>query len=201
MAEKLRTAYHHGDLRNALLEKALEHLKTQDAAHLSVREISKELGVSPAAAYRHFADKQALVDALIVEGFHKLAEKGSRYVKRAGEDTLEQLVALGQAYVEFGLEHPEYTRIMFAARDVPVKAIDEAGHEVKELLHAVLTNLYHTTKLTKTKQEEAFGIIWSTIHGMTVLVMDKQMPWIAQSKAQAKALVRQGLEAVYRGLG
>src|SRR3989344_594769 len=78
-------AYHHGDLRNALIDAGLTALEAQDASELSLRALARELGVSANAVYRHFADKEALLSALAAEGFRRFAreQREARPVRRS----------------------------------------------------------------------------------------------------------------------
>src|SRR5690349_9700618 len=95
--------YHHGNLRPALLRAAGKMLEKQGPAGVSLREASRRAGVSHAAPYRHFADREALLAELAAEGFEMLAEALRGH---AGRD-------MGEAYVRFALEHPQRFRLMF----------------------------------------------------------------------------------------
>ncbi|MGW1886919.1 TetR/AcrR family transcriptional regulator [Streptomyces sp. NPDC001970] len=92
--------YHHGDLRAALLERAEQTLREQGVDALSLRELARGLGVSHAAPSRHFKDKQALLDALALSGFERLAQvlEGAG---ATGGSFEERLTAHGRAYVDF----------------------------------------------------------------------------------------------------
>src|SRR6516164_3531446 len=85
--------YHHGDLRHALIQAGLEMLSEGGAAALDLRKVARRAGVSHAAPYRHFADKQALVAAINEEGFRRLAERIQLTLRGAPGDTFEQLQA------------------------------------------------------------------------------------------------------------
>src|ERR1700758_5049161 len=98
--------YHHGDLRHALIQAGLEILSAGGAATLDLRKVARKAGVSHAAPYRHFADKQALVAAINEEGFRQLAERIQSTVREAPDETFEQLQAIAIAYVQFAREHP-----------------------------------------------------------------------------------------------
>src|SRR5919108_3231019 len=79
-------AYHHGNLRSALLESAERTLAQRGVGELSLRELAREVGVSHAAPRRHFPDKQALLDALAVSGFERLGERMTAAIAEAGPD-------------------------------------------------------------------------------------------------------------------
>lgn len=110
--------YHHGDLRAALLTGAERTLRDRGAAALSLRELARETGVSHAAPGRHFKDKQALLDALALTGFERLAQT----LESADEPTrpLERrLAALARAYLGFAVDNAALLELMFARKHDP----------------------------------------------------------------------------------
>ncbi len=113
-------AYHHGDLRAALLRAAERAVESVGGEGLSLRELSRELGVSSTAPRRHFRNKQALLDSLSVEGFERLGRALGGALEgdgaEAGGGVEERLVALARAHVRFALAHPRLLRLMFAAK-------------------------------------------------------------------------------------
>src|SRR5882724_10802313 len=84
-------AYHHGDLRNALIEAGLELLSEGGASALDLRKVARKAGVSHAAPYRHFNDKQALIAAINTEGYHRLAAQIQQGLQAVPDDAFEQL--------------------------------------------------------------------------------------------------------------
>jgi AcrR family transcriptional regulator len=109
-------SYHHGNLRSALLETAERTLARRGASELSLRELAREVGVSHAAPRRHFADKQALLDALAEDGFERLGRELEEAMASAGESLREQLGAFALAYVRFATEHAALLELMFAGK-------------------------------------------------------------------------------------
>jgi AcrR family transcriptional regulator len=91
--------YHHGDLKRALVEAALEMLAEGGTEALGMRELSRRVGVSAAAPYRHFKDKQALIQAVAAAGFERFYEAVERAKENLPED--EQFAAMAEAYVKF----------------------------------------------------------------------------------------------------
>jgi len=108
--------YHHGNLRSALLEQAERTLDERGAQALSLRELARAIGVSHAAPRRHFADRQALLDALAQDGFERLGDELQRAVQRAGTPFGARLHALSQAYIAFATRHPALLELMFAGK-------------------------------------------------------------------------------------
>src|SRR5690349_14243455 len=110
-------SYHHGNLRATLLE----HAETALAAgnDLSLRELARQAGVSHGAPRRHFADKQALLDALALDGFERLGRELRAAIDDAGEDFEARLAALAGAYVRFATRHATLLELMFASKHRP----------------------------------------------------------------------------------
>lgn len=106
--------YHHGDLRRALLDGALLLVEEQGVEALSLRELARRLGVSHAAPGHHFPDRLALLVAMAAEGFERLA--ADMEAAGAGQPPGgARLAAVGEAYVQFALDHPAHLQVMFGA--------------------------------------------------------------------------------------
>jgi AcrR family transcriptional regulator len=108
--------YHHGHLREALLRAAEKTLETGGVQSISLRELSRELGVSQGAPRRHFAGKQALLDALALRGFEQFDEALGRAAGRRGQDFKGRLTKMARAYVGFALKHPALLSLMYEAK-------------------------------------------------------------------------------------
>src|SRR5882757_11417219 len=103
--------YHHGNLRPALVRAAVELLEESGETALSLRAVARRAGVSPAAPYRHYADREALVSAVAALGYRELAERLA--AAHPSPSTPEQLTSVAVAYVQFALERPALFRLMF----------------------------------------------------------------------------------------
>src|SRR5215470_4234330 len=115
---KKRAAYHHGDLRRAVIEAALRAIEQVGTESLSLRDLARRLGVSHQAPYRHFADKQALLAAIARDGFARLVER-LRAGPKLDADITTALIESGVNYVAFAVENPAYYRVMFATSGTP----------------------------------------------------------------------------------
>ncbi|MEU4693846.1 TetR/AcrR family transcriptional regulator [Actinoplanes sp. NPDC023714] len=110
--------YHHGDLRATLLTLAEETLRDRGPGELSLRELARDAGVSPAAPSRHFKTKQALLDALALDGFERLTSAMTTVL--AGDESFAaQLDALTRTYVGFARENAALLELMFARKHDP----------------------------------------------------------------------------------
>jgi len=108
--------YHHGNLRAALLAAGERALENGGVQNLSLRELSRELGVSHTSPRRHFADKQALLDALAQHGFERLGTSLGRAAKGKPEDFESRLTKVGRGFVAFAREHPALLSLMLTAK-------------------------------------------------------------------------------------
>ncbi len=119
--------YHHGNLRESLLRTAENALESGGVRRVTLRELSRELGVSHTSPLRHFSNKQALLDGLAIRGFERLSAVLSRAVKDRGEDFGARLTKLARAYVGFQLKHPALCGLMFEAKhrtDAPPELLE-----------------------------------------------------------------------------
>jgi AcrR family transcriptional regulator len=108
--------YHHGNLRQAVLSAAEVALEARGVQHLSLRELSRELGVSHASPQRHFATKQDLIDALAIMGFERLSSVVAKAAEARSQDFNARLTKAAFAYVGFALKHPALFALMFEAK-------------------------------------------------------------------------------------
>ena len=121
--------YHHGNLREAFLEAAEKALESEGAQNISLRELSRRIGVSHTSPRRHFADKQALLDALAIRGFERFDEALARAAQRRGKDFKARLTSLARAYVNFALTHPALLSLMYESKlrpDAPRELFEAA---------------------------------------------------------------------------
>ncbi|HEY1672444.1 MAG TPA: TetR/AcrR family transcriptional regulator [Streptosporangiaceae bacterium] len=119
--------YHHGHLRDTLLAEAERTLREQGVEQLSLRDLARQAGVSHAAPRRHFADRQALLDALAEAGFARLADEVANAVENAGPDFRARLRATGATYVRFATEDPALMELMFAVKSASGEMAGGAG--------------------------------------------------------------------------
>jgi AcrR family transcriptional regulator len=121
--------YHHGNLREALLLAGEQALEAGGAQNLSLRELAREVGVSHAAPRRHFPDKQALLDALALNGWERLGAALAGTVADAGDGFDARMLGLARAYVGFATRHPALIALMFATKhaDDAAPALAVAG--------------------------------------------------------------------------
>src|SRR6478609_7306999 len=107
--------YHHGDLRNGLLEAARCILEEQSLSALTLRAVARRAGVSHAAPYRHFPNHEALLAELSMEGFDELREAIAEAAKSSGSEA-DRVATIGAAYMRFVAQRPALARLMFGGQ-------------------------------------------------------------------------------------
>jgi len=163
--------YHHGNLRTALLEQAERTLRERGVQELSLRELAREVGVSHGAPRRHFADRQALLDALAEAGYARLGAELRSAADGAGEEFETRLQATAAAYVRFATRDAALLELMFAG-----KHREEAGalHEAAERAFSVVLELIDQGQaqgaLERGDPERVGLVLLATIQGIATLV-------------------------------
>jgi AcrR family transcriptional regulator len=161
--------YHHGDLHAACLSAALELLEEGGATALSLRAVARRAGVSPAAPYRHYADREALVSAVAAVGYRELAERLT--AAHPAPSSPEQLASVAVAYVEFALEQPALFRMMFGEpcdRDNEERVTATAA--VSLYLREIVARCF-----PRADPEALAPAIWALVHGLAFLHLDGKL--------------------------
>lgn len=173
-------SYQHGDLRAALVQAGLKLLGEGGVAGLSLRAAAQLAGVSHAAPYRHFSDKNALVAAIAEEGFRLLTAQMQAEVARARPaDTREHLRALGVAYVDFAVQHPSYLQVIFGGVTQTVKKTPQlvaAGEEAYRTLRDAMSAGVARGELRQEDVDSLALACWSSMHGLAMLVVARALP-------------------------
>lgn len=159
-------AYHHGDLRPALIAAALDLIAGAD--ELSLRAVARRVGVSATAVYRHFPDKSALLTAVAAAGLERLGQAQRTAFAAAGGGA-DGFNATGVAYVRFALDHPALFRLVFA------QPVADAMGTTNEAMTFLLAN---ASALAPAGTDAAVFALqaWSLAHGLALLMLDGQVP-------------------------
>ncbi|WP_412775919.1 TetR/AcrR family transcriptional regulator [Thalassospira lucentensis] len=169
--------YHHGDVRNVLLQKAENILIDEGPTGLSLRRLARLTGVSEAAPYRHFDGKDGILAAVAISAFERFAQKLEDVAARI--DTHEdRIMALGAAYVGFAIEHPQHFRLIFGRERPPLDQYPElrdAADNAFDVLQRAVTSVDRKAEMTLTEAATAYNralAAWSRAHGIAMLVID-----------------------------
>jgi len=175
---KKTATYHHGDLKNALIKAGIQVLAKEGVSALSLRKVARKAGVSHAAPYAHFADKQALIAAISTEGYRRLYEQVATAGRQHRGDPLRQLVEGAWAYVEFALDDPAHFRITLSGvvekeKDYP--ALVEMTEKSFALVVEIVTACQAAGILKSGPADLMAVSIWSAIHGLVSPILEGQI--------------------------
>ncbi|WP_280236133.1 TetR/AcrR family transcriptional regulator [Nocardia cyriacigeorgica] len=159
------TSYHHGDLPAALVRAAVELLEENGTAELSLRAAARRAGVSTAAPYRHFADRDALVSAVAAVGYRELA--ADLVAASAAPKTAEDFTDIAVAYVRFALARPGLFRAMFAEPCDPTSPERLAATTaIHEYVRTIVRQAFPDAD-----EEGMSTALWSMVHGLAFLFL------------------------------
>jgi AcrR family transcriptional regulator len=196
--------YHHGDLRAALLEAALAVISEIGPQGLSIREVARRAGVSHAAPYRHFADRDELILAVVEQGFELMQQTMLAEKAAAPDDPLNQFAASGLAYVNFALAHPAYYRVMFSGDLLSSTGHLSLRHTSREALQEMVANIAECQRLGVVRSGDpvvqALAIL-STIHGFVSLVNDNRIGHLLGDSYSLNSIRDAILLSIFEGLG
>ncbi len=180
--------YHHGDLRRALLQTALDMLGEDQGWQFTLRELARRAGVSHAAPYKHFTDKAALLAELAVQGFDRL-EDALLAARQPQGPLREEFIAMCLAYVRFGTSNANLYRLMFsndarAARDPQLNARSNASFDA--LVDLIARGQAAGWLRARDARDQAVAC-WTQLHGLTLLTADGllALKWPAYDPAEA----------------
>jgi AcrR family transcriptional regulator len=197
--------YHHGDLRGALIEAALDLVTEEQDWTFSLREVARRAGVSHNAPYNHFADKQDLLIAVAAAGFEQLRDRMRVAIARIAAPD-KALLACGRAYIEQALRNPALYRLMFGpalantkgGRPIEARA---AGNDAKAVLKEIVvrgarTGAFAVSPDDPRDQAEVVFFTWSLVHGLAMLLLDN----FAEADLTINDLVKDIERSVLKGL-
>lgn len=204
-----RRTYHHGDLRQALLEAGVALAREGGPDAVVLREATRRSGVVPNAAYRHFENRHALLQAVRSAALSALAMAMERELAKVRRGTSEAefaragLRAIGTAYMRFALAEPGLFRTAFAVPGAPETADDPAragksGLNPFQLLSSALDLLVTAGVLPPERRPGAEYLAWSAVHGLSMLVLEG--PLRRFTRAQAREIGQRVLDMVEKGL-
>ncbi len=206
--ENFMKRYHHPDLRSALMRAALAELTEKGPRRFSLRSVAARAGVSHAAPYRHFPDKDSILAALILEGMRALTSTLREANREIASSAREKLGRLGRAYVAYGRENPQVLSLMFsgpgfsalgtASQGTPHGAEYDAFGE----LESTVRECQREGSLDPERDSGVLSLlIWSTVHGLAILFTENVIPSMAaergMSETAAEAEILQALGDIF----
>jgi len=174
---KPRGRFHHGDLRRALLQAARQLLERKGPLGVGLRAAARLAGVSQAAPYRHFADKESILAALAEAGLGELADRLGA-AARAAAGPAAALAAIAGAYVAFAAEQPHLFRLMFGpevAHKERYPGVRDAGLRALQVLLDAIAAGQRAGVVRQGKPEDLALALWAAAHGAASLVVDGRL--------------------------
>ncbi|MEP5566815.1 MAG: TetR/AcrR family transcriptional regulator [Halioglobus sp.] len=172
-----KNSYHHGNLREALLQAARELLVDSGVDSLSLRKIAKMAGVSATAPYSHFRDKQAVLAELATAGFDELANSMEQHAQPHPDYSEAHLEGLAQGYVNFAVQNPALFQLMFGptVSDLLSSAsLVTAGTRAYQLMESAVVQRISTAG-NQSDTHIAAAAAWSMVHGISTLLLDGRL--------------------------
>jgi AcrR family transcriptional regulator len=196
---KPRSTYHHNDLPDALLNAAESLVAKNGPNGFSLREAARMVGVDPAASYRHFKDREAILQAIARRGFTRLRTFMVDAVTRAGGSEkakpTEAIMELGRAYVAFALENHARFRTMFGGTGVDARSpilrgdYAEGDGPYDTLVNALRRwSIANGLEETEPALNAAAITVWSAAHGISCLLIDGALPEFDSTAARDRAI-------------
>ncbi|MFV5658633.1 TetR/AcrR family transcriptional regulator [Acinetobacter pittii] len=176
------TSYHHGNLREALLINGLQLLESSQGTDFSMRELTRMIGVSPNAVYRHFANKEELLTALAIYGFEQLIEAQAHAIHNA-TNPKDGFLNSGKEYIYFAIKNPSLFKLMYsqftvAQDDEKLKSMTDLFYTGMLYAAATAVNAPVDTPQSQTMARLA----WSIVHGLSYLIIDGQFSHLSNDE-------------------
>ena len=171
--------YHHGALKKDLILKGLQLLNKEGYEGLSLRKVAVLCGVSHAAPYKHFKNKDELISVITQEVADSFAASLETAVQLYSFDPEKQLIELGKQYVKFMVENPDYLKFLFfSTNNCPVFVKETFSYEANscfDILKKCAEEYFSSIKLSNNNIISDTLSMWSLVHGITVLVVNKSI--------------------------
>ncbi len=159
-------SYHHGNLREELIIEAMRVLRNYDIEGITLRKLSKSLGVSKAAPYRHFKNKAALLAAVAAEGFRKM--RSSFEETSNGGNPQIALSVIMERYISFATRNPKLYRLMFS-REIFSTPVPEELHEAASKAYTGIQEILSRLNSSE-KTAVSINTAWALVHGISLLI-------------------------------
>jgi AcrR family transcriptional regulator len=172
-ARRRKDGYHHGELREALIEATRRLVEERGAENFTLADACRAAGVTTAAPYRHFSGKQEILAEIASRGFDALSRRAMAVIAEKGEGTFEGIIAMGQAYVAFAVEETAIFRLMFGQEPALKKAEHVRGTGQACFAHLIeqVALCCKRNRLRGNAQEIALKL-WTFVHGAASLLID-----------------------------
>lgn len=198
-----RASYHHGNLRDALLAEAIRVIEAQGVENVSIRQLAKNLGVSAAAPFRHFADRTALLTAVAEQATENLSQAvGAALAQAAAQSPWQQLLCIGEAYLGWARAHPSHFLVVSDRRLIDYEAsatLRMRNEAIRQRMRQLLAQATGLGAGQGVQPEVCVLMLRAMVYGLARMQADGQLqewlpPGMTEQAAQNQSL--QGLIAL-----
>ncbi len=171
-----KAAYHHGDLKKALIDNGLLLLNKEGIEGFSLRKVASMCGVSHTAPYKHFKDKDELIGEIIDEIWNQFYVVLRKAIELYPEQPELQVVEMGKEYVNFMVENPEYLKLLFLSDStsylvrIEEDRLNAYKNSAFKVFKDTVENYFKEIKLSKELYMQKTLTMWSMVHGFALLI-------------------------------
>ncbi|WP_346889244.1 TetR/AcrR family transcriptional regulator [Clostridium sp. UBA1056] len=193
-----RKTYHHGDLKKELIHNGLLLLNKEGIEGFSLRKVASMCGVSHNAPYKHFKDKDALINEIIKEVWKEFYIALLEVTEIYTNDPKLQIVEMGKAYVKFMVENPEYLKFMFLSDNAyPVKIVDNKLSDDKVSAFGVFKDsaerFFKEIELDENLYMQKTLTLWSMVHGIAILIIKRSIEYKEDYLVLVESMIRNSI--------
>jgi AcrR family transcriptional regulator len=185
-------SYHHGDLKNALIQAGIKILAEEGIQGFSLRKVAREAGVTHSAPYAHFADKQAMIAAISTDGYRKVYEHINAVIETYPNDTLRQFVETAWAYVSFGLEEPDHFKITFSGsveREREYPDLVEMTEKTFDALRQLIIRCQQANLIDQGEPDLLAVNVWGFVHGFVYLIQEGMVSHLVTNRYSRREML------------
>jgi AcrR family transcriptional regulator len=191
--------YHHGDLKNSLIQAGKQILAREGVSGLSLRKVARQAGVSHAAPYAHFTDKQALIAAISTDGFQQLYDKLAATIERHRDDPQRQLIESAWMYIQFAVHEPDTFKIMFSGvleREKDYPAFVDISQRTFKLVEQIVAICQQMGVLRPGAADVMAVVVWGLVHGIISLVTMGQVSHTILNQYDLRRMLIFGMDQI-----
>jgi AcrR family transcriptional regulator len=196
-----KDTYHHGDLKNALIQAGIEILAEEGVSGLSLRKAASRAGVSHSAPYAHFSDKQALVAAISTAGYSLVHARLQANRERYSADPLRELLENAWVYIRFAVENPAHFKITFSSavdKEADYPALVEVTRQTFIAVRQSIERCQAAGLLDPGLPDITTVAVWSQVHGLACLLLENQLSHTVLERVGTRELLVACLQQMVR---
>jgi AcrR family transcriptional regulator len=198
-----KESYHHEDLKMELIQAGLKLLDQEGYDKFSMRKVASACNVSQTAPYRHYRDKDELITAITAEALRAFNETLETSVENNPDDPEKQLLEMGVAYIKFFTENPEYLRLIFLS-DIRYRMKSYSGNcqenpgykDPFQTFYMAEQRYIEACPGCALSQSELLLYCWGLVHGIAVLISNKDIPFEGDYLELARNIIKNGFRAL-----